>query len=232
MTYPLDMTSTRRSAAVALAGVALLGLAACAPTAAPAGGASTSPGGSPASSPLPSETPSDAPHAVTIVIQGESLRVLGGDDALLTEIPYTASGASAVGVLTDLLGTPVTSSIPGNASCQAPTTSYDWGGFVLSDPGEVIAGPGALYSVSATAVATSAGVGLEGPNDVQVGTAAGTVLAGNPGVTFDDDGSGGGVLHLQTVDGGSGPDSWGVAGFVRGGTMEEIASPLYFYGDC
>lgn len=232
MTYSLDMTTARRTAVIAMAAVSLLAMAACVPTGTP-GGDSAGPSDSGTPSSTPSGTPSaDAPQAVTLVIQAESLRVLGADDALLTEIPYTASGASAVSLLTDLIGTPTVTNFPASGSCQAATVKYDWGGFVLSDPGEIIAGPGALYSVVATSVATSGGVGLEAKDGEQVGTAYDTVLATYPGVTFDDDGSGGGVLHLQTAAGGSGADSWGVGGFVTAGTMDRIVSPIYFYGDC
>ncbi|MEO5533930.1 MAG: hypothetical protein ABIR17_02225 [Pseudolysinimonas sp.] len=232
MTYSLDMTTARRNAVIAVAALSLVALAGCVPTATPGGG-SSSPSGSPASSATPSGSPTTAaPEAVTLVIQAESIRVLGADDALITEIPYTASGASAVSLLTDLIGSPVVKNFPADGSCQTATIKYDWGGFVLSDPGEVIVGPGALYSVLATSVATSGGVGLEATDGEQVGTTSATVLSTYPHVTFDDDGSGGGVLHLQTAAGGSGADSWGVGGFVSAGTMDQIVSPIYFYGDC
>jgi len=226
--------SRRRSLAAVVSALALLALSACVPgSPVPTPSGSPSPSVSSSSSPTPSESPTEEPEpeAQTVVISALTVRVIGDDGSTLVDVPYLTDATAAVAALTEVLGSPATSSIPGS-DCVFPTTKYDWGGLIIVDPATVTAVPSTRFSALLTGAMTTGGVALQGPFAVTVGMTKAAVLAAAPGTTFNDLGSGFGTIALDAGDASPAENAWGTVAYLNSGVVSGIDSPVYHHGEC
>lgn len=178
------------------------------------------------STPSPTPTP-EAPTAASIAVSADAVTVLDASGATIVSLPFTGNGDDAATQLASALATsPVTATIAAG-NCARPGTSYDFGGLVLDGAGSITMAPPAAFTVRVTGSSTAAGVAITGPGGVQIGMPLADVVAAIP--SADDVDST--ILVLENA-GGSGPDVTGVLGYVDGGVLSIVGSPLYIFGDC
>jgi hypothetical protein len=203
-------------------------LTACTPTTPTPSDATASP--KPTASVEASATPTPTPAAAvaaTVVISAASLRVLDASGATIVDLPFTGNGdAAATALAQALAATPVATPVAAG-NCARPGTSYDFGGLIVDGGGTITMAPPAVFSVRATTATTAGGVAIAGPGGVQAGQSLADVVAAIPSAD-DLDAT---LLALENT-GGSGPDVTGVLGYVNGGVLSVIASPVYIFGDC
>lgn len=196
-----------------------------------------SPSASPsAAKPTPSESASAEPtpevvhHAASLIITAQGVSVLDETDTIMVEIPYTSEGVAAATSIGDALGVaPVATAVAGG-TCSRPGMTFDWGGFKLHSAGVITMGGDAAFSVSADSAVT-AGVGVFGPHDLQVGATTAQLLAADPAMVNYDYGFGITMFGLD-IRSGSGFDAVVTQGAVEGGTLQRMQSPVYILGDC
>ncbi len=230
--YRGGMTAPR-SLTTALAVVALLALSGCTPgTPTPsATPSSATPAAIATPTPTPTPTPV-APVAASVVVTATSISVLDAASTVIVDIPYTSNGDTAADQLAVALGATPVETVRSGGSCARPGTEYDFGGLKVDGAGTITMYPPAIFSVHVTSSTTAAGVSILGPSGVQVGMAATDVVAAIPssapsvGTLVDN------LLNLQSLGGVGGPDEAGVSGLINGGTLVNMTSPVYIFGDC
>jgi hypothetical protein len=188
--------------------------------------ASPKPTASVEASATPTPTP-EAPMAASVVISAAGLRVLDAGGATIVDLPFTGNGdAAATALAAALAATPVATPVAAG-NCARPGTTYDFGGLIVDGGGTITMAPPAVFSARATSATTAGGVPILGPAGVQAGQSLADVVAAIP--SADDIDSTALVLENS---GGSGPDVTGVLGYVNGGVLSIIGSPVYIFGDC
>lgn len=188
--------------------------------------ASPKPTASVEASATPTPTP-EAPVAASVVISAASLRVLDAGGATIVDLPFTGNGdAAATALAAALAATPVATPVAAG-NCARPGTTYDFGGLIIEGGGTITMAPSAAFSARATTATTAGGVAILGPAGVQAGQSLADVVAAIP--SADDIDS---TLLVLENSGGSGPDVTGVLGYVNGGVLSVVGSPVYIFGDC
>lgn len=225
------MRTRSSTALLALAVAAAVALSGCTPGE-PDPTPDPTPSGSASASPTPSATPTPeptvaAPVPTTLTVSATSITVLDETAAVIIDIPFTTNGDAAAVQLAEALGATPATTVATGGSCRRAGTIYDFGGFELDGAGTITMVPPAVFSVTARAASTTAGVAITGPAGVQVGQSAADVIAAIP--SADDIDST--LLTLQLL-GGTGPDINGVAGYNDGGTLVSFFAPVYIFGDC
>lgn len=219
---------TSHGVAALLLTMTLAVLTACTPTPAPtpSATAAASPTASASVTPTPTPTPV-APVAASVVISAASLRVLDAGGATIIDLPFTGNGdAAATALAQALAATPVATPVAAG-NCARAGTSYDFGGLVVEGSGTITMAPPAAFSARATTATTAGGVAIVGPAGVQAGQPFADVVAAIPSADDIDT-----TLLVLENSGGSGPDVTGVLGYVNGGVLSVIGSPVYIFGDC
>lgn len=225
------MTATRKLLGIpALLAVTLATLSACVPTVPMPTPTPTESSATPTrtATPRPTPTPTADPLvAATIAIDAIALTITTADGEVITTLPFAEDGDAAAAELSEAIGLEPTVSYLGESSCRAETTVYAWGGLKIHVPGEIIAAPGAIFTVTAESTATNNGVSIVGPGGQPVGTALAAAYSALPdAMTVDDTRIG------MDVGASNGADSWGTLGLSNSGVITSIMSPVYFYGDC
>jgi hypothetical protein len=152
---------------------------------------------------------------------------LAAGPTVLADIPFTTDGATAAAqVGAALNASPVTTTVPPGI-CSREGQRYTWGDFILVGAGDITMAPGSVFSVHAKGATASPGVAVYGPGHVQVGMSDADVLAAIPTAVPS-----GGIASLETVSGAGTPNEIGVVGYIDGGSLKSIGSPLYLFGDC
>ena len=151
---------------LAVAGVLLLGLTACAgatPAPAPTSSSSASPTSTPTATAAPADPEQDEVTAAVVVMTASTLSVFGTDGSTLASVNYEMDGAAAVAAIAGALDaeplvTPIAAIGEEDGPCPA-ATNYDFGGLELRWPGSLWA-VGA-YEVIVTDTTTADGVAIE-----------------------------------------------------------------------
>lgn len=207
-------------ASLALCGLAMTGLAACAT---PGGAADPNPTVTvpntlhpTAPAPAPSTTPV-APTPAAIVVTSTSVSVVSTTGATLVDLPYTSDGPTAVSDLAAAIGAaPVVTSVE-ESDCVRATTSYDWGSFRINSPAQGASHPGALFNIEVGAAA--GGLPVELPDGARVGDPAAPLVAEGAHTTWD------GLLLVDPQDG----DDWGVVvGVGVGDVINDFIAPYHY----
>jgi hypothetical protein len=227
-----NMTTTRSTGASLIAVLSVLALSACfpgAPVATPT--IAASPSATVAPEPEPTEEAPEPVAAANIVISAFDVKVFDADVNTLVTIPFTTDGVTAANQLTEVLGeTPIVTVIE-QTNCRRAGSEYAWGDFVLESAGTITMAPGASFSVGTTGETTASGIQVETTNGWHVGVPVANIIAALPGVPMDDGGTGFVRIELEHA-GGAGFDTTGVLAVGQDGTVVNIASPVYTFGDC
>lgn len=227
-----NMTTTRSTGVSLIAVLSVLALSACfpgAPVVAPTGAEAPSDSASP--TPEATEEAPAPVAAANIVISAFDIKVFDADVNTLVTIPFTTDGVTAANQLTEALGeTPIVTEIA-QTNCRRAGSEYAWGDLVLVSAGSITMAPGASFTVGATGATTASGVDVETTNGWHVGVPLANILAALPGAITDDNGAGWVRVELEHA-GGAGFDTTGVLAVAQDGTVTNIASPVYTFGDC
>jgi hypothetical protein len=222
------------------AGIVLLALTACAPSApGPTPAAPTTPGASTTPTPTPTpETPQPEEEevvvtAAVVVVTASTTSVFGTDGSTLASVDYEMDAEDAVEELAEALDAePEVSPIPGESDGPCPpATSYDFGGLVLRSPGSLWAA--GSIEIIVTAAATSEGVGIETVAGQRIGASrsAFRTAVGESMVLYEDRNRiGFDVLNPEAHEW----DRIGVYAEFSGGELDYLATPnrLGFIGGC
>lgn len=229
------MTTTRSTGASLIAVLSVLALSACFP-------------GTPVATPTiaasPTATAAPEPAATTVapapvlvstaanvVISATGITVFDDQVLTLASIPFTMNAVTAANLLTAaLVETPVVTTIAGT-TCRRAGSEYKWGGLTLVSAGAITMAPGAIYSVFTDGATTANGVDVETTNGWHVGVPVANVIAALPSAPMDDNGAGFVRIELEHASG-TGGDTAGVLAGGKDGTVINISSPVYTFGDC
>jgi hypothetical protein len=221
-----------------IAGLLLLGLTGCAPTAptpSPTTPSSASP--TPTSTSTSTAQPSDPEAAevtaAAVVMTASTVSVFGTDGSTLASVNYGMDGAAAAAELAEALDAePVVTAIPGDVESPCPpATSFDFGGLQVRSPGSL--GSIGSYEVIVTAATTSGGIEIATLAGQRVGAtqAAFQTAVGEFTVLYETDG----ILGFDIVNPEAGAyDRVGAYAEFSGGTLVYLAAPhlLGFVGSC
>jgi hypothetical protein len=227
-----NMTTTRSTGVSLIAVLSVLALSACfpsAPVVSPT--AAETPSESATPSPEATEEAPDPIAAANIVISAVDIKVFDADVNTLVTIPFTIDGVTAANQLTAALGETPTVTVIEQTNCRRAGSEYAWGDFVIVSAGSITMAPGASFTVAATGEATASGIHVETTNGWHVGVPVANIIAALPGAPTDDNGAGFVRVELEHA-GGAGFDTTGVLAVAKDGTVINIASPVYTFGDC
>jgi hypothetical protein len=151
---------------LAVAGILLLGLTACAgatPAPTPTSPSSASPTSTPTATAAPTDPDEGEVTAAVVVMTASTLSVFGADGSALASVNYEMDGAAAAAAIaaaldTEPVVTPIAAIGDEDGPCPA-ATNYDFGGLELRWPGSLWAV--GSYEVIVTGTATAEGVAIE-----------------------------------------------------------------------
>jgi hypothetical protein len=237
----IDSGTTARSSSVILVSLLSLAMLTGCGGAAPTPPTPSIPAAEPSETPVPEGGAGGGGEDVAafVLIGGSSVSVGADDSRVLAEIPYSTDPSVAAAELADVLGVEPTMTVrPGNATCLAETTIYDWGAFNLKSPGGIGTGPGALFTVQATAHELSTGVPVEMVHSQHVGSPAADVV-GLPNVFAEDLGAWtsvyyhvGGDVDFASADWAPDMETWGALALIESGVVTSIVAPIHYFYDC
>jgi hypothetical protein len=219
----------RRSHALAVIALLLVGVTACSP--APA---DPHPTVAPPVVVLPTESAVPTPVPLVpsfVVITAHSVSVGATTQQQIVEVPYSTDAGTAVALLSDAIeAEPVVSTIAATG-CSPAATVWDWTGLRIIAPAPDGDALGAEFIARATAARTGNGLDIELTYADAVGSSLSDVVAHGPGgaysVISEDLGGGHTVAMLDGQDG----DTWGVIMVVESGTVTSFFAPGYFHSD-
>lgn len=165
-----------------------------------------------------------APSAITIA--GTALVAV--TSGVETEFPYEHAASSAVELLTEALGPPVTEAIVGDGYCSADGVGYRWDGLALRHDGD---DPAAAIGwwVQLTGPAGTPVTAVTGPEGLGVGEELGAVLARLTEPQTESWSYQGQLWERVMVDvaGEKGVEVMGIDGVVS-----VVSAPVWVVGDC
>lgn len=127
---------------------------------------------SPSSSPAPSVSASPEVKPESIVITSAGIRVVGTDGSTLLEVGQESNEPAVFAGLAEVLGIEVSGVVVPTPAplCFDDTTEYDFGGFVLTVPGQYPAHIAGAFQAHVQRAATTGGIPLVSIGGVHVGS--------------------------------------------------------------
>lgn len=225
----VPMRSRPLVAVVVVLGASLLTMTGCAPTPEP------EPEPTPTSaSPTPEPTETADADAPAIVLDGDSLDVVRGDE-VLASYTFDQTAPEVMAAMNIVLGENATSETITDDPCYPSVDRTSWGGLHLWSSTEGVNKPlDAQYFVTVDAAETASGVPIRMPSGQEVGESAAVVLDANIGAPSfaADEGS---DLYYDVRSGtpdGDASEFYGALARLQRDELVELRSPVYYLFEC